>query len=225
MIEPVAARQQRAFSFEARADIDGAVEGYGSVFGVQDSYDDVVMPGAFAASIAAHRAAGTMPAMLWQHDANEPIGVWSEIREDDNGLYMKGRLALATGGGSKAYELLKMGAINGLSIGFMTKSAEWNTETGVREVREIELWEVSLVTFPANTAARVTAVRAADIGKITTIRQAEAVLRDAAGFSRDAARAFVAQVKRIESDERDAREVERVGAAALGLLTTLNFRR
>lgn len=220
------ARETRAFSFQVKATgEDGTVEGYGSVFNVRDSYQDVVMAGAFDASIKAHKAAGTMPAMLWQHDAAEPIGVWTDMREDENGLYVKGRLARETTRGREAYELLKMGALNGLSIGFVATDTEWSQGGELREVRAVDLWEVSLVTFPANGAARVTSVRAADIGKITSIRQAEKVLRDAAGFSRDAASAFVAQVKRMATDERDAREVERVGTAALGLLATLNFRR
>ncbi len=215
------AREQRAFSFEVRAaGEDGTIEGYGSVFGVKDSYDDVVMPGAFGDSIKAHKAAGSMPVMLWQHDASEVIGIWTDIREDESGLYLKGQLALDTMRGREVYALLKMGALKGLSIGFVTKEAEWNKDAQVREVRSVDLWEVSVVTFPANTAAAITAVKAE---AITRFSDAEKVLRDAGLSKRDAC-AVVAQVKRLAIREREAREVERVQAAALAALTKLSFR-
>jgi HK97 family phage prohead protease len=215
-------REVRAFALQIRATgEDGTIEGYGSVFGVRDSYDDVISPGAFRASLAAHKAAGTMPALLWQHDAEHPIGVWLEMTEDEKGLRVKGRLAMETQRGREAYSLLKMGAITGLSIGFVSKQWSYDRETEIRTLTEVDLWEVSLVTFPANTAARVTGVKAADVSKITTIRQAEKALRDA-GFSDDAAKAFVAQVKRMASDERDARDAEaRMKLAADRLLKSL----
>lgn len=88
-------RETRAFALDLRAiGEDGTIEGYGSVFGVQDSYGDVVAHGAFKASLAAHKAGGTMPAMLWQHDSAVPIGVWTDMSEDDKGLKIKGRLSL-----------------------------------------------------------------------------------------------------------------------------------
>jgi len=114
-----AGRQTRSFALNlASVGDDGMIEGYGSVFGVRDSYSDIVAPGAFKASLAAHKAAGTMPALLWQHDASEPIGVWVEVTEDQRGLRIKGRLAMETARGKEAHTLLKMGALNGLSIGF-----------------------------------------------------------------------------------------------------------
>jgi HK97 family phage prohead protease len=198
--------ETRAYAFQIKATgDDGSVEGYGSVFGVKDSYDDVIAKGAFSASLRAHKAAGTMPAMLWQHDAGEPCGVWTDVDEDDKGLVIKGKLALDTTRGKEAYALMKMGALNGLSIGFVSKQWQYDRETEVRTLTEIDLWEVSLVTFPANAKARVTSVKSADVADIKTIRQAEKALRDA-GFSDDAAKAFVAQVKTIANDERDARE-------------------
>lgn len=199
-------RETRAFALDLRAiGEDGTIEGYGSVFGVQDSYGDVVAHGAFKASLAAHKAGGTMPAMLWQHDSAVPIGVWTDMSEDDKGLKIKGRLVLATEKGREAYELLKAGALNGLSIGFVATEKSWNDKDGTRTLLGVDLWEVSLVTFPANAKARTTSIKAADASAITTIRQAERALRDA-GFSDDAAKAFLASVKRIAHDERDARE-------------------
>lgn len=199
-------REIRAFALQIKAaGEDGTVEGYGSMFGVRDAYDDVIAAGAFSASLAAHKAAGTMPAMLWQHSSNEPIGIWTEMVEDAKGLKIKGQLALATARGREAHELLKLGALNGLSIGFVSKQWSFDRETEVRTLTEIDLWEVSLVTFPANHAARVTNVKASAIAELKTVRQLESALRDA-GLSDSAAKAFVAQAKRIALDERDAHE-------------------
>lgn len=216
------ARQERVFAFEVRATGDnGEIEGYGSVWGVKDSYDDVIASGAFGASLKAHKAAGTMPAMLWQHNPSEPIGVWTEMSEDKSGLKVKGKLALETVRGKEAHALMKMGALNGLSIGFVSKEWNYDRETEVRTLTEIDLWEVSLVTFPANQKARVTSVKATDVQGITTIRQAEKALRDA-GFSDDAAKAFIASVKGMAMQEREARDAAiATHKAAIRLLETL----
>ena len=216
-------REVRAYALTIKAaGDDGAIEGFGSMFGVRDSYDDIIVPGAFKLSLAEHKAAGTMPAMLWQHDSSEPIGVWTEMVEDDKGLRVKGQLALATARGKEAHALLKMGALSGLSIGFRSipGTAKY-VEDGVRILSQLELWEVSLVTFPANGKARVTNVKAADAAGINTIRQAEQALRDA-GYSSDAAKAFIASVKRIVLDERDAHEAGAAMKAANRLLSVLN---
>jgi HK97 family phage prohead protease len=214
-------REVRNIAFELKAaGDDGTVEGYGSVFGVRDDYDDVIARGAYVASLVAHKAAGTMPAMLWQHDPSAPIGVWTEMVEDSKGLKIKGQLALDTVKGKEAHALLKMGAINGLSIGFLAKQWAYDRETDVRTLTEIDLWEVSLVTFPANDKARITGVKASDVAGIKTIRQAEQALRDA-GFSADAAKALIAEVKRIAFDERDAHEAAAALKAAERLLNSL----
>jgi len=214
-------REIRAFPLHIKsAGEDGTVEGYGSMFGVRDAYDDVIAAGAFAASLAAHKAAGTMPAMLWQHSSAEPIGVWTEMVEDAKGLKIKGQLALTTARGKEAHELLKMGALNGLSIGFMSRQWEYDRDTDIRTLTEVDLWEVSLVTFPANQAARVTNVKAGDIAELKTVRQLERALRDA-GLSEGAAKAFVAQAKRIAADERDAQDAAAALKAADRLLASL----
>jgi HK97 family phage prohead protease len=214
-------REVRYCALEARATgEDGTVEGYGSVFGVKDSYADVVAAGAFTESLKAHKKAGTMPAMLWQHNGDEPIGVWDEMVEDAKGLKIKGRMALDTVRGREAYALLKMGALNGLSIGFLTKQSDFDRETNVRTVTEVDLWEVSLVTFPANPKARTTVVKAADVAGITTIRQAEKALRDA-GFSDDGAKRFIAWFKAWAIEEREAREAEALVNEAAARLTRI----
>jgi uncharacterized protein len=218
---PTGGRQVRSFALQLKASSeDGTIEGYGSVFGVRDAYDDVIAAGAFAASLKAHKAAGTMPAMLWQHDADEPIGVWTEVVEDSKGLRVKGQLCLETACGKEAHALLKMGALNGLSIGFVSKQWAYDRDSEIRTLTEIDLWEVSLVTFPANEASRITGVKASDVATITTIRQAEQALRDA-GYSADAAKAFIAQVKRIALDERDAHGAAAAMKAADRLLRSI----
>lgn len=214
-------RETRTVAFEIRATgDDGSVEGYGSVFGVRDSYDDVIAAGAFASSIKAHREAGTMPAMLWQHDASEPIGVWTDMVEDSKGLRVKGHLALDTTRGKEAHALLKLGALNGLSIGFLSKQWGYDRETEIRTLTEVDLWEVSLVTFPANGKARVTQVKASadDIG---APKDAEKILREA-GFSKADATAFVSRVMRMGEERREAAEsTARALRAAKTLLQTL----
>lgn len=171
---------------------DGMIEGYGSVFGVRDSYSDIVAAGAFKASLAAHKAAGTMPALLWQHRSDEPIGVWKAMTEDEKGLAVVGQLAMDTTRGREAHALLKMGALNGLSIGFYSKEWKYDTENDVRTLTEVDLWETSLVTFPANTAARVTAVKS--IEALESLRDVEQMLRDR-GFTKTEAVALVAKIK------------------------------
>ena len=188
--------------FEIKAvNADGTVEGYGSVFGVRDNYDDVISKGAFVQSLKDHKAAGTMPAMLWQHDADKPIGIWTEMSEDEKGLRIKGQLAMETVKGKEAHALLKMGALNGLSIGFMSKEWAYDRETEVRTLTAIDLWEVSLVTFPANEKARVTNVKSAD--EMATPKDAEKALRDA-GFSKSDATAFVSRVMRMGEVRSDS---------------------
>jgi HK97 family phage prohead protease len=177
---------------------DGLFSGYGSVFGVVDSYQEVVAPGAFKESLD-----GRMPSLLWQHRSGEPIGVYSTVKEDSVGLHVEGKLALKTTRGAEAYELLKMGAISGLSIGFMTREDSYDRVTGIRTLKKVDLWEVSLVTFPANDAARVANVKS--IESLTTLSDAEAFLREAGGLSKREALAFVARIKslpgRSDSDE------------------------
>lgn len=210
----------REFRLTVKAGADGTVEGYGSVFGNPDFWDDIMAAGAFVKSLADHKAAGTMPAMLWQHNSDEPIGVWTEMVEDANGLRVKGQLALNTTRGKEAYELAKMGALNGLSVGFITKQFEYDTETDVRTITEADLWEVSLVTFPANTKARLVSVKSID--DISAPKDAERVLRDA-GFSRSDATAIVSRVMRMGEERREAEEsTDAAMKAATRLLKSLN---
>lgn len=134
---------------------DGRViEGYASLFGKRDQGGDIVEPGAYGRSLASLDQAGRRVKMLWQHDPREPIGVWDEVREDSRGLYVKGRLLTEVGRAREASALIAAGAIDGLSIGYRTVRSSKGDQGG-RRLSELELWEVSLVTFPMLTEARV----------------------------------------------------------------------
>lgn len=191
--------ETRDFGFEVKTISEtGAFEGYGSVFGVKDSYDEVVASGAFVESLETQKASGKMPAMLWQHRSDEPIGVYTGMAEDGIGLKVSGQLALKTARGAEAYELLQMKAISGLSIGFVPLEDTYDRVTGIRTLEKVELWEVSLVTFPANDAARVSGVKGIEL--IEDLKSAEKCLRDA-GMSRREAVAFIARVKDLSQSD------------------------
>jgi len=130
------------------------ISGYASLFGDADQGGDIVQKGAYAASLAAIAADGGRIKMLWQHDPAQPIGVWDEVREDARGLWVKGRILSDVAKGREAAALIAAGAIDGLSIGYRTVKATKNTK-GQRLLSELELWEVSLVTFPMLPSARV----------------------------------------------------------------------
>ncbi len=130
------------------------IEGYASLFDQTDQGGDVVVAGAYAKSLAALAAKGGKVRMLWQHDPARPIGVWEEIREDGRGLWVKGRLLPEVAQAREAAALVAAGALDGLSIGFRTVSAG-RDQKGRRLLTEIELWEVSLVTFPMLASARL----------------------------------------------------------------------
>ncbi|HFO4224567.1 TPA: phage major capsid protein, partial [Escherichia coli] len=171
----------------------GEFEGYGSVFGVKDSHDDVVMSGAFAASLRAWSDRKALPALLWQHRMDEPIGVYTEMKEDDVGLYVRGRLLIDDDPLAKrAHAHMKAGSLTGLSIGYVLKDWEYDRSKEAFLLKEIDLWEVSLVTFPSNDEARISDVKnALARGEIPEQKKIERVLRDV-GLSRTQAKAFMA---------------------------------
>lgn len=188
----------RPFEVKAISD-DGTFEGYGSVFGVEDWYRDIVVKGAFAKSLAAHKLKGSFPSMCWQHDQQKVVGVYEEMKEDDYGLFLRGRLlkddvTLAR----EAYALMKAGAVTGLSVGIRVAVDEYDRNSDVRTIKEAELWEVSLVTWPANDLARVESVKS-----INDITGLERYLRDAGGLSRKEAKDLL---HRVKSSMRDACE-------------------
>ncbi len=179
-------RETASVPLEVKAEGEnGTFEGYGAIFGNLDRDGDVVSRGAFSESLK-----GRMPALLWQHNAKEPIGRFDVVREDAKGLYVKGRLSME-GRGREAYDLLKMGALDGLSIGFVTKEASRNATTGARTITKADLMEISLVTFPANELARVSTVKSSG-PNLETPRGFERFLRES-GFSRSRAKAITAK--------------------------------
>lgn len=138
---------------------DGIIEGYASLFGAIDQARDMVMPGAFRLTLQ-QRGLRKIP-MLFQHDPREPVGVWLELREDLRGLWARGRLIPDVVRARELYALLQAGAIDGLSIGYRTRRGQIDPKTRIRKLFEVDLWEVSLVTFPLLDGARVDAVKAA----------------------------------------------------------------
>lgn len=199
---------------------DGTFEGYGSVFGVIDSYHEVVAPSAFLASLAELKAKSRTVPVLWQHRADTPIGIYTEISEDEHGLRVRGRLLIdSVAQAREAHALLKAGAVTGLSIGYWVRKSSFDEKTGVRTLIELDLVEVSLVTFPANDDARVEAVKfKLDRGELPTIKEFEKALREAMPFSKTQAAAIAthgyAHLLRSESDS--AGDFKALGEAIAG---------
>jgi HK97 family phage prohead protease len=132
------------------------IEGYASLFWTRDLNEDVTAAGAFGESLARTAASGVK--MLFQHEADEPIGVWDEIAEDAKGLYVRGRILTVTPQGRMVAALVKAGALDGLSIGFRTVKARPDESGRLRVLTEVELWEVSIVTFPMLPGAKISNV-------------------------------------------------------------------
>lgn len=150
--------QTKDFSLELKeVTEDGVIEGYAAVFGNVDRGLDKLLPGAFVKSLAAAQKAGRTIKMLWQHDPSWPIGVWDDLTEDTRGLKAKGRLIMEVPKAKEVYALMKGGAIGGLSMGYMTQ--KYGYEGEVRVLQEVDLYEVSPVTFPMNEKAKITAVK------------------------------------------------------------------
>jgi HK97 family phage prohead protease len=136
---------------------DGTVEGYASLFGAVDAARDMVVRGAFATTLA-QRGRHRVP-MLFQHDPAEPIGIWLELREDHLGLYARGKLIPEVARARELFSLVKAGAVDGLSIGFKTVRGQIDPKTRIRRLLAVDLWEISIVTFPLLAGARVRAVK------------------------------------------------------------------
>lgn len=172
-----------------RVDTDGSFTGYASLFGKADLGRDMVLPGAFADSIAARGASGIK--LLYQHDPAEPIGVWREIREDEKGLYVRGQLMGDVARAREVLSLMRAGALDGLSIGFRTVKGRTDPKSGLRRIEKVDLWEISIVTFPMLPEARVSAVKHWRPGATPTRRQFERWLTREAGFSRSQVRGLM----------------------------------
>jgi HK97 family phage prohead protease len=136
---------------------DGSFEGYASLFGAEDLGRDMVMPGAFRGTLRRRGARGVK--LLYQHDPAEPIGVWTKLAEDARGLFVQGQLLGDVGRAREVLSLMRAGAIDGLSIGYHVVKAQSDKKTGLRRLMEVDLWEISVVTFPMLPGARVSAVK------------------------------------------------------------------
>lgn len=159
--------------------------------------------------------------MLWQHDAGQPIGVWDQISEERGGLKVKGRLALGVARAKEIHELMRMKAIDGLSIGYRTVKAQMDEARGVRKLLELDLWEVSLVTFPMLTAARVTSVKSEDIDSLD-VAGIDRLLREAGGLSREQAKRVLHRHSVLVSAREAQKHSELQRTAAMSrLLQTL----
>lgn len=207
--------KQVAFKAETVAE-DGTFSGYGSVFGNVDSYDEIVASGAFAKSLAVIKASGDPLPVLWQHNPAQPIGGYTELVEDNTGLKVEGFLlkddvALAR----EAYALMRKRVVKGLSIGYYVRNSSYDEKTGIRTLNELDLREISVVTFPANEQAQVENVKQAlaamiKAGQLPSLKDFEDFLREA-GFSKTQAACIathgLVKLHRSESDSKQGEDV------------------
>ena len=189
---PAPAPEMKFISLDFKhAEADGTFEGYASLFNREDLGRDIVMPGAFRESLASRGPRGVK--LLFQHDSNQPIGVWTVLQEDARGLYAEGRLMREVSKAREVMALMRAGALDGLSIGFRTVKARRDKATGVRRIDKIDLWEISIVTFPLLPEARITttAKQAPFASGPPTEREFERWLTRDAGLTRGEARAVL----------------------------------
>lgn len=193
----------------------GEIVGLAAAFGNVDSHGDRIAAGAFATSLAAHETRGTRPAMLLHHDMARPIGRWEAFEETGEGLVARGKLSLGARDGAEAYALASDGALTGLSIGFRLPKdgATIDRRDGVRELRAIELLEVSLVAVPSNERTRVQSIKA-----IASVRDIEDVLSEAGLSNRQAKAAAGAAWKAINTTSDDDRAAVAAIEAAIARL-------
>tara|TARA_B100001057_G_scaffold489188_1_gene574951 strand:+ start:7204 stop:8037 length:834 start_codon:yes stop_codon:yes gene_type:complete len=184
----------------------GMFEGYASVFGNKDLGNDVIEKGAFMRSL--RRKGAKKIKMLYQHDTKEPIGIFDKVMEDQNGLYVKGRLAMGTQKGKEVYELMKMGAIDGLSVGYRvdSKGQSYDDKRKYRVLKEVDLMEISAVTFPMNPRARIQAVKS-DM----TVREWEHKLREVGDLSHSESKVAASAVHKALSQREVDKDADLLG--------------
>ena len=184
----------------------GMFEGYASIFGNKDLGNDVIEKGAFMRSL--RRKGAKKIKMLYQHDTKEPIGVFDKVMEDQNGLYVKGRLAMGTQQGKEVYELMKMGAIDGLSVGYRVdaKGHHYDDKRKYRVLKEVDLMEISAVTFPMNPRARIQAVKS-DM----TVREWEHKLREVGNLSHSESKVAASAVHKALSQREVDKDADLLG--------------
>jgi hypothetical protein len=186
-----------------RVDADGTFSGYACLFDSVDLGEDMILQGAFRRSLRERGPAGIK--LLFQHDPGQPIGVWLEMVEDARGLFVRGRLMSEVARAREVLALMRAGALDGLSIGFRTVKGVRDPSTGVRRLEEIDLWEISIVTFPMQPEARVAAVKARPFAaRLPTKRELERWLTREAGLTRAEARGVLAEGFKSLTTRRDA---------------------
>jgi uncharacterized protein len=191
---------EKSFELQVKSANAGEFSGWASTY-EPDLVGDQILPGAFDRTLASWRAKGLWPALLWHHKTDEPVGAIVELKATDHGLYLRGKLA-SLGRGPQARELMQMNTLRGLSIGFRPKTEQLDSTSGLNQIMDLDLHEVSLCSVPANTGALIT-----DVCKgLTSERIAETRLRDL-GMSRRDALAFLATVKNFESPRDSAPDV------------------
>ena len=200
---------------------DGIIEGFGAAFGgPPDSYGDIILEGAFKETIAKGGRNGTGFPMLWQHNYNEPIGIWTELIEKSKGLKVRGEVIKEVQKGKEAHALAKKKVITGLSIGWdylrdidgkvAEGAVEWDDDRNIRFLKRLELWEISPVTFPANTRAQITKVK--QIIDTTNITDLEKVLCDS-GLSKKDAQHIISICKNSLVDSREEKQSSELNEA------------
>jgi HK97 family phage prohead protease len=204
---------QFPWQFKAVKD-DGTFEGYASTFNNADQIRDVVMPGAFADSLAKWKAEDAMPPVMWQH--REPIGATNEIAEDGKGLYVAGQLLIKdVQQAREAFALAKAKVVRGLSIGWDPAEEEYDGKTNTNKLIKIDLYEYSFVTFPMNVQATITGVKSLLAGgDLPSLSEFEDFLREAGSFSRSQAKAIAGHGLVRLLEQRDA-DKSKLGDSAL----------
>lgn len=202
----------------------GSFTGYASTFGGEpDAHGDVIAPGAFIESLAKHATAGTRPALLWQHDQTNPVGVWESFAEDDQGLLSAGRLTLDVPQAKAAHALAKDGAL-ALSIGYTIPPGGAVLVSGARLLKQIDLVEVSLVAVAANPNARIVSVKSAFDPSNPNPRDFERAARDVLGLSaREAKRLMGGGWNGLVRDEQadNSAELAQIAAKLQNITATL----
>lgn len=213
------------FKFAANDQI-GSFSGIASPYGgTPDAHGDLIAPGAYTKTLASHKAAGTRPALLWQHDQTNPVGVWLNFEDTPEGLLAHGRLTTDVPQAKAAHALMKDGAL-ALSIGYRIPLGGAELQGGARLLKEIDLIEVSLVALPANSAARITSVKSFDPTDPNP-RDFERAARDALGLSaREAKRLMAGGWSSLVRDEQadDSTELAEIAAKLQRITTTLQGR-
>lgn len=201
---------KRSFNLEIKAvQEDGFFSGYGAVFGNLDWYNDIILPGAFKQTLSDWADKGRYPPVLWNHSANEPIGVYTKMIEDEKGLYVEGKLLINDVPRAKAtHALLKAGAIYGMSIGYNTIKSSYNESTDVRELIQLGLNEISIVTTPANEKSLITSVKSKlEDGQLPSLPEFEKFLRES-GFSKSQATAIAGNGLRHLLSESEGEKIQ-----------------